>query len=143
MPANELRHGDRVLTPYGRGTVAYVRMAAPDYREPEAVSVILDAKRGQLGYAGTIVPAASVSPEPLRAVGEALEQRSRLARTPSSTSRFSSWRTPTRTATKTVLKTWAQTLTDTPARNIGTCGNCGEEVDFNEHDRDACGKDKP
>lgn len=28
----------------------------------------------------------------------------------------------------------------TPTPNTGTCGNCGQEVNFNEHDRDACGK---
>jgi hypothetical protein len=55
----ELRQGDRVLTPGGRATVAYVRMAAPDYCEPEAVSVVLDRHRSQ-GYIGTIYLAAQV-----------------------------------------------------------------------------------
>lgn len=57
--SREFRQGDRVLTPGGRATVAYVRMAAPDYREPEAVSVVLDLHRGQ-GYVGTIYHASKV-----------------------------------------------------------------------------------
>lgn len=36
------------------GLVAYQRMAAPDYREAEAVSVVLDSKRKQAGYSGTM-----------------------------------------------------------------------------------------
>ena len=56
-------HGQRVTTPQGPGTVAYQRLAAPDYREAEAVSVVLDAKRQQPGYVGTIFPAAAVALE--------------------------------------------------------------------------------
>ena len=55
--------GTRVNTPFGTGTVAYVRMAAPDYMQPEAYSIVLDARRHQPHYAGTIVAAAHVRPK--------------------------------------------------------------------------------
>ena len=58
------RQGDRVLTPLGPGGVAYQRMAAPDYREAEAVSVVLDARRTDIHYAGTIFRAGDVRPVP-------------------------------------------------------------------------------
>ena len=45
--------GTRVTTPRGPGTVAYVRNLPPTYTMPEAVSVVLDANKGQPGYAGT------------------------------------------------------------------------------------------
>ena len=50
-----MRSGDRVDTPYGAGTVAYVRMAWPEFTVVEAVSVVLDEKVGKPGYVGTIV----------------------------------------------------------------------------------------
>jgi hypothetical protein len=56
--------GERVRTPLGLGTVAYQRLAAPDYREAEAVSVVLDSERARAGYVGTILPAADVEPLP-------------------------------------------------------------------------------
>lgn len=40
-----------------KGIVAYVRMAPPDYSQPEAVSVILETKQNMPGYSGTIFPA--------------------------------------------------------------------------------------
>lgn len=52
--------GDRVTTPQGPGTVAYQRMAPPDYSAAEAVSVVLDSQRGRAGYAGTIFAAGDV-----------------------------------------------------------------------------------
>lgn len=55
--------GDRVSTALGKGTVAYVRMAPPTYTEVEAVSVVLDAKRGQPGYTGTILDSSQVIPD--------------------------------------------------------------------------------
>jgi len=55
--------GDRVQTPLGAGTVAYQRMAAPAFSTPEAVSVVLDARRHDPRYTGTIFPAGDVTPE--------------------------------------------------------------------------------
>jgi hypothetical protein len=60
--------GDRVRVqasdsaPEQLGTVAFVRMAAPDYSSAEAVSVILDAHRERPGYSGSMFPAAQVTP---------------------------------------------------------------------------------
>jgi len=53
--------GDKVSTPLGLGTVAYVRMAPPDYSSAQAVSVVLDARRGKPGYTGTMFKASDVS----------------------------------------------------------------------------------
>lgn len=55
-----LTKGDRVLTPYGEGTIAYVRMAPPTFSEVWAVSVVLDNKKDIFGYSGTMVPAEKV-----------------------------------------------------------------------------------
>lgn len=55
--------GDRVWTPLGHGTVAYVRMAPPDYARPMAVSVVLDARRYEPGYSGSTFFAAQVRHE--------------------------------------------------------------------------------
>lgn len=55
-----MRAGDRVLTPSGPGTIAYIRMAPPDYTRAEAVSVVLDAKRNTAGYGGSIFAADQV-----------------------------------------------------------------------------------
>jgi hypothetical protein len=54
--------GSRVASPGGPGTVAYVRMAPPDWTHIEAVSVRLDACVGRLGYSGTIYLACDVMP---------------------------------------------------------------------------------
>lgn len=56
--------GQRVRTPAGLGTIAYERLAAPDYTEAEAVSVVLDGET-RAGYVGTIFRAATVEPLPL------------------------------------------------------------------------------
>lgn len=45
-----------------KGIVAYVRMAPPDYTEPEAVSVVLETKQNMPGYSGTIFPANKIKP---------------------------------------------------------------------------------
>lgn len=58
-----MRQGDRVSTSRGKGTVAYVRMAPPTFSEVDAVSVVLDSKRGQLGYTGTILDSSQVIPD--------------------------------------------------------------------------------
>ena len=42
------------------GTVAYQRMAPPYYREASAVSVVLDEKRNNIGYNGTMFAAEDV-----------------------------------------------------------------------------------
>ncbi len=63
------QQGDQVQTPLGPGRVAYQRMAPPDYREAAAVSVVLDARRAQPGYTGTIFAAAVVQPyDPVEAL---------------------------------------------------------------------------
>lgn len=57
-----LRQGDRVQTPHGAGTVAYVRMGPPDFATVHAVSVVLDSRRPDPRYTGTILPAEHVTP---------------------------------------------------------------------------------
>ena len=52
-----MNKGQRVKTPLGYGTVCYVRMRPPEYREIEAVSVLLEARRNMIGYSGTIIKA--------------------------------------------------------------------------------------
>ena len=58
-----MQKGDRVNTAWGPGTVAYVRMASPDYTTVDAVSVVLDSKRTRPGYSGTIVAPADLRPD--------------------------------------------------------------------------------
>ena len=53
---SSLQRGDEVLTPGGAGRVLSVRMAAPDFNSPEAVSVLLDARQYRAGYRGTVYP---------------------------------------------------------------------------------------
>ena len=55
-----LTKGTYVKTPLGFGTVAFQRMRGPDYREPEAVSVILEARASIEGYRGTMFRAQDV-----------------------------------------------------------------------------------
>jgi len=62
MQPQPISRGDRVEANGQPGTVAYVRLAPPTYREPAAVSVVLDARRDQPGYCGTIFPAGQVEP---------------------------------------------------------------------------------
>jgi hypothetical protein len=54
--------GQRVTTPLGLGTVAYQRLAGPDYTAAEAVSVVLDDRRERYGYTGTLFAAYKVTP---------------------------------------------------------------------------------
>ena len=54
--------GMRVSTPLGNGYVAYVRMSPPEYTTPHAVSVVLDKRKENPGYTGTILSAAVVKP---------------------------------------------------------------------------------
>ncbi len=58
----QLEQGQEVMTPEGRGRVAYVVMRAPNYFEAQSVSVILDAKRNYITYSGTKFPADQVTP---------------------------------------------------------------------------------
>jgi hypothetical protein len=58
-----VRQGDRVNTPHGAGNVAYVRMNPPDFTTIAAVSVVLDSKRSNPSYTGTIMPAEHVTKE--------------------------------------------------------------------------------
>ncbi len=46
--------GTRVTTPAGDGFVAYVRMGGPDFGSVSSVSVVLDSKKNEHGYTGTI-----------------------------------------------------------------------------------------
>lgn len=60
----EFREGQRVTTPKGPGTVAYVRMAPPTFSVVGYVSVILDSKVDRPGgYAGTGFDPELVRPE--------------------------------------------------------------------------------
>lgn len=64
----QFHRGQRVRVKRGDGTtalgqVAYQRLAPPDYLDAEAVSVYLDQKTNQPGYAGTIFSAKDVEPE--------------------------------------------------------------------------------
>lgn len=52
--------GERVETPLGRGNVAYQRMKGPTYSEAEAVSVVLDNRRNDYNYTGTMFAAIDV-----------------------------------------------------------------------------------
>ncbi len=54
--------GQKVNTPKGTGIVVYIRMAPPDWNNPKAVSVFLDARRNDYNYSGTIFPAEQVKP---------------------------------------------------------------------------------
>jgi hypothetical protein len=49
-----LRHGVRVETPGGPGRVEYIRMSPPEYTQLAAVCVILDQRRLERDYRGTI-----------------------------------------------------------------------------------------
>jgi hypothetical protein len=52
----QFKRGDLVMTPKGEGLVMYVRMAPPDWREPEAYSISF-----AVGYhMGSIFPAEQV-----------------------------------------------------------------------------------
>lgn len=59
--------GQRVTVPESHGiriagTVAYVRMLGPDYREPACVSVVLDNRKGNPNYTGSTYLPAQVEP---------------------------------------------------------------------------------
>jgi hypothetical protein len=57
--------GTRVVTPLGSGVVVYVKLAPPDFLEPDVYSVRLDHRAGQFihRYQGTVIPAADVKKE--------------------------------------------------------------------------------
>jgi hypothetical protein len=54
MIPSELLNGTRVTTPGGPGSVAYIRLNAYDRHSVDAVSVVLDSRRAEPGYVGTI-----------------------------------------------------------------------------------------
>ena len=54
------QRGDRVIWNGRAGSVAYVRMAPPDCATPQAYSIVLDDRRGDLGYTGTTVLASEL-----------------------------------------------------------------------------------
>lgn len=69
MTRRTLDKGERVTTPLGLGTVAYVRMSAlSGFTEAQSVSVVLDARRDDAGYGGTTFAASDVG----RAADEAV-----------------------------------------------------------------------
>ncbi len=57
------QRGQRVNTPLGPGSVAYQRMRPPEYREAEAVSVVLDDRANRPFYVGTVFRAEEVTEE--------------------------------------------------------------------------------
>lgn len=56
-----LRPGAEVVTPNGKGKVAHVRMAPPDYAQVQAVSVVLHARAHECCYAGTMFQVGDIS----------------------------------------------------------------------------------
>lgn len=68
------KKGQRVSTPSGPGTVAYQRMAPPKYAKPEAVSVVLDKRKGKTSYTGTMF-----LPADIKVLKEGAETEERLA----------------------------------------------------------------
>ena len=59
-----MNKGDRVTTPLGTGTVAWLRLAPPLFVAPAAVSVVLDSQRDRRGYTGTMFPSEKVEVVP-------------------------------------------------------------------------------
>ena len=59
---SHLHPGTRVHAKGQPGSINYVRMAPPDYREPEVYSVFLDSQVLRPGYAGTVFLATEVLP---------------------------------------------------------------------------------
>jgi hypothetical protein len=53
--------GDTVMTPKGKGVVAYKRMAPPTYAVAECYSVKLEDKKDDPNYTGTVFPASEVT----------------------------------------------------------------------------------
>jgi hypothetical protein len=83
---DDLTRGMRCRTPYGLGTVAWRRMAHPDFIRVEAYVVILDDRLYDPAYTGTAMRAGAVTRlegaephTPLRTCGEgsAWEERAR------------------------------------------------------------------
>lgn len=62
--------GDRVKTPMGMGTVAYQRMAPPEFKQPAAVSIALDDRRNEPNYTGTVFRAEEIGQVELLSDGE-------------------------------------------------------------------------
>lgn len=71
MTKQQFEKGDRVNTPFGPGTIAFKRMAAPTYSEAQAYSVVLDEKADRIGYTGTMVSADDVESADCPHCGEA------------------------------------------------------------------------
>lgn len=57
----DIKKGDYVQTPHGCGYIAFVRMKPPTYSEVEACSVILDSRRKDPFYRGSMYSAESVT----------------------------------------------------------------------------------
>lgn len=58
----KFEQSQEVMTPKGKGRVAYQIMKGPDYEEAMSVSVILDSKKSYISYSGTLFPAEEVKP---------------------------------------------------------------------------------
>jgi hypothetical protein len=56
-----LSQGSKVNTPKGIGKVLYVRMAPPSYSEVASVSVILESKKNDPKYTGSIFSAQDIT----------------------------------------------------------------------------------
>lgn len=65
--AKQFQAGDRVNTPLGPGSVIYLRLEGPEYREAGMYSVCLDYRKAESeqppfpSYSGTAFPADQVS----------------------------------------------------------------------------------
>lgn len=63
MSNQKFEVGDRVSTPAGVGKVVFWRFGSPDYSQVVAYGVLLDSKRDQYTYSGTIFPYNDVKEE--------------------------------------------------------------------------------
>lgn len=63
MSKQEFDVGDRVITPHGAGKVVFWRFGSPDFSQVVAYGVLLDSKKDQYNYSGTVYPYKDVKPE--------------------------------------------------------------------------------
>lgn len=78
-----MRQGDRVMTPLGAGGVAYTRgFVHQGMHTINAVSVVLDSRRADVNYTGTIFCAADIAPCPLADLAAAIDQAPKVAEAP-------------------------------------------------------------
>lgn len=53
---------NKVYTKFGLGTILYQRMSPPEYNKVQVYSILLDSKRDNPGYAGTLIKPEDVYP---------------------------------------------------------------------------------